>query len=51
MIKELLTQNASDTDLRAIQKRESELLRRCWETPEHKEAVDAFLEKRTPRFR
>ncbi len=51
MIKDLLTANASDTDLRAIQKRESELLRRCWETPEHKEAVDAFLEKRTPKFR
>lgn len=51
MIKDLLTANASDTDLRAIQKRESELLRECWTTPEHKEAVSAFLAKRTPKFR
>jgi enoyl-CoA hydratase/carnithine racemase len=27
------------------------LLRECWETPEHKEAVRAFLEKRPPVFR
>ena len=51
MIKELLTQNASDTDLRQVQRRESALLRECWETPEHKEAVAAFLEKRSPKFR
>lgn len=51
MIKDLLTRNASDTDLRSIQRRESEHLRLCWETPEHEEAVQAFLEKRTPKFR
>lgn len=51
MIKQLLTENASDTDLRGIQKRESAFLRECWETPEHAEAVSAFLEKRTPKFR
>jgi enoyl-CoA hydratase/carnithine racemase len=51
MTKELLTINASDTDLDEVQRRESELLRVCWKTPEHKEAVDAFLAKRPPKFR
>ena len=51
MTKQLLTENAADTDLTAIQARESALLRECWKTPEHKEAVAAFQEKRTPRFR
>ena len=51
MTKKLLTENAADTDLTAIQERESALLRECWKTPEHAEAVAAFQEKRTPRFR
>ena len=51
MIKQLLSRNGSDTDLGAIQGRESEMLRECWKSPEHKEAVTAFLEKRPPRFR
>jgi len=51
MIKDLLTANAADGDLTSVQRRETELLRRCWETPEHREAVSAFLERRPPRFR
>ena len=51
MIKQLLTQNGSDTDLESVQQRESSMLRTCWKTPEHKEAVQAFMEKRPPRFR
>ena len=51
MTKQLFTENACATDLTAVQSRESELLRRCWETPEHKEAVQAFIEKRAPVFR
>jgi enoyl-CoA hydratase/carnithine racemase len=51
MIKELLTRNGASSDLDEIQRIESELLRECWKTPEHKEAVDAFLEKRAPKFR
>jgi enoyl-CoA hydratase/carnithine racemase len=43
MIKRLLTENAAETDLRLVQRRESKLLRECWETPEHKAAVQAFL--------
>jgi len=50
MTKQLLTRNGSATDLSEIQRAETRLLRECWETPEHKEAVRAFLEKRTPKF-
>jgi enoyl-CoA hydratase/carnithine racemase len=46
MIKELLTRNSAETDLDAVQARESELIRVCWESPEHAEAVEAFLAKR-----
>jgi enoyl-CoA hydratase/carnithine racemase len=49
MIKRLLTANASETDLGAVQERESELLRECWRSPEHRQAVEAFLgERSTP---
>jgi enoyl-CoA hydratase/carnithine racemase len=51
MIKSLLSRNGSDTDLGAVQRLESEMLRECWKSPEHKEAVTAFLQKRAPRFR
>jgi enoyl-CoA hydratase/carnithine racemase len=51
MTKQLLTRNAAETDLDAVQRLESQLLRECWKTPEHAEAVHAFLEKRPPRFR
>ena len=50
MTKQLLTANATDGDLTRVQQRESELLRECWKTPEHHEAVAAFIEKRPPRF-
>jgi enoyl-CoA hydratase/carnithine racemase len=51
MIKQLLTRNACETDLDRVQQRESEMIRECWKSPEHKEAVAAFLEKRPPKFR
>jgi enoyl-CoA hydratase/carnithine racemase len=51
MIKDLLTRNGCETDLDLVQRRESERLRECWKSPEHAEAVAAFLEKRPPRFR
>jgi enoyl-CoA hydratase/carnithine racemase len=51
MIKQLLTENATETDLKLVQERETALLRECWKTAEHREAVQAFLEKRAPRFR
>jgi len=50
MIKQLLTANAVANDLHEVQKRETELLRQCWKTPEHAEAVAAFTQKREPHF-
>lgn len=44
MIKRLLTRNGSATDLRDVQRSESELLRECWKSPEHHAAVRAFLD-------
>jgi enoyl-CoA hydratase/carnithine racemase len=49
MTKQLLTRNGSATDLTEIQRAETRLLRECWKTPEHEEAVRAFLEKRPPK--
>jgi enoyl-CoA hydratase/carnithine racemase len=49
-IKELLTENGSETDLTKVQRRELDRLRDARRSPEHKEAVSAFLEKRTPDF-
>jgi enoyl-CoA hydratase/carnithine racemase len=43
MVKRLLTANASESDLEIVQRRESELLRECWRSPEHRAAVEAFL--------
>lgn len=51
MIKELLTANADEVDMAAVQKRELEALEKAYRTPEHREAVQAFLEKRPPKFR
>jgi enoyl-CoA hydratase/carnithine racemase len=43
MIKRLLTENSLETDLSLVQEREHELIRECWRSPEHHQAVDAFL--------
>ena len=51
MIKKLATQNAAETDLKLIQQREGEGLKVAYVSPEHKEAISAFLEKRTPDFK
>ncbi len=51
LIKELLTQNAAETDLELVQDREDTLNRtRCVPSPEHQEAVAAFREKRPANF-
>ncbi|MBX3706938.1 MAG: enoyl-CoA hydratase/isomerase family protein [Pseudomonadales bacterium] len=51
MIKALMTQNIAEQDIAAVQRREIEALQRCYASPEHKEAINAFLEKRTPDFK
>ena len=50
MVKQLLTVNGSEGDLDAVIARETVLLNQCYDSPEHKEAVAAFLEKRPPDF-
>jgi enoyl-CoA hydratase/carnithine racemase len=50
-IKELLTQNANESDTRAAQIRELRRLQEAYATPEHKEAVAGYLERRDPSFR
>lgn len=51
MTKQLLTDNIVETDLVAIQRSEQRRLEECWASPEHAEAVNAFLEKRPAVFR
>ena len=51
MVKELLTVNANEPDLARVQQRELDALEVCYRSPEHREAIDAFLEKREPDFR
>lgn len=51
MIKELFTENAIESDIDLIQKRELAALKIAFKTPEHREAVKAFVEKRPPNFR
>ncbi len=50
-VKELLTKNGSETDIALVQKREGEALAKAYVSAEHKEAVDAFLDKRPPNFK
>ena len=51
LTKRLLTENGSETDLDLVQRREGRSNEEAGLTPEHREAVDAFLEKRVPNFR
>ena len=46
-----MTANAAETDLDAVQRRELEAMKPCYRSPEHAEAVRAFIEKRQPVFR
>jgi len=50
-IKELITRNASEGDLSLVQQREMAALAEAYKSPEHKEAIAAFMEKREPDFR
>lgn len=49
--KRLLTLNASEPDVEQVLRREFAALERSYATPEHREAIAAFLAKRAPDFR
>jgi len=51
MVKDLFTRNGSEPDIDLVMAREYEYLFECYESPEHKEAVAAFMEKRPADFR
>lgn len=50
-VKQLLTANGSETDIAKVQQREGAVLAQAYVSAEHKEAVEAFLAKRTPEFK
>ncbi len=47
----LMTLDPSEADLALVQQREAERLLLAYESPEHRVAVQAFIEKRSPDFR
>jgi len=51
MVKQLLDANGCDEDIAAVQTREGDALAECRTLPEHKEAVQAFMEGRKPDFK
>lgn len=50
MVKELITENMGEGSLTEVQRREITALQEAYKSPEHKEAIAAFLEKREPDF-
>lgn len=51
MIKQLLRENANESDVNTAMQREGKALAVAYASPEHHEAVAAFLEKRPANFR
>ena len=51
MVKDLITQNMGEGSVTEVQRREIAALQEAYKSPEHKEAIAAFLEKREPDFR
>lgn len=49
--KRLLALNAAESDIELVLRREFQALDRCYASAEHREAVNAFLEKRPADFR
>ena len=50
-VKSLFSQNQLETNIGLVQQREGEALEWAMQTPEHAEAISAFLEKRPAKFR
>ena len=51
MVKTLITQNVAAADVTEVQARELRALQICYDSPEHKEAINAFIQKRSPDFK
>ena len=49
-VKQLLTANSTEANIKEVHRREMEVLQQAYGSPEHKEAVAAFIEKREPVF-
>lgn len=50
MIRKMIRDHGPEADITSVQRREGELLDECRASPEHAEAVDAFINKRAPDF-
>ena len=50
-VKSLFSQNQLESNIGLVQQREGEALEWAMQTPEHAEAIAAFLEKRPAKFR
>ncbi len=48
--KQLLVENTHERDLGLVQAREMDVIAKAFASPEHAEAVSAFIEKRPPQF-
>lgn len=51
VVKELVTANMAEPDIKAVQRREMAALQEAYKSPEHHEAIAAFIEKRPPNFK
>ena len=50
-VKALVTANMAEPDVKEVQKRETAALAEAYKSPEHHEAIAAFIEKRPPNFK
>lgn len=50
-MKELVTANMAEPDIKEVQRREMAALAEAYKSPEHHEAIAAFIEKRPPNFK
>ena len=50
-VKALVTANMAEPDVREVQRREMAALAEAYKSPEHHEAIAAFIEKRPPDFK
>ena len=50
-VKALVTANMAEPDVKEVQKREMAALNEAYKSPEHHEAIAAFIEKRPPNFK